>query len=254
MTETDPHKTPVIHFVLKLVQSFITYAKHLESVLPTKARHPDLAKFTVEWASRDLSFIMQRVHRGLLRAMLLQKFLLLRAKTGRDLRDGACPEPATPEAVEAFTPNLREKKAGEKPARRKRDLMDMPLIADPETPNGFYLESVEEMWRQIRRRSIGRTLADIALDLAATPGTIDYEFWRRLERAMRYIHDNVGVMPDGFTHYHYVRDRRRRAVNADFERISGVWPGDVWDAKPRETVRGIIGWLLGEAGPEPQPG
>ena len=49
------------------------------------------------------------------------------------------------------------------------------------------MPTLEELKRQIRRRSLGRTYADICLDLAVVPGFCTAAFWNALFETMHYF-------------------------------------------------------------------
>ena len=176
--------------ILILVRVLLGYANHLDKTLPTQIDHPRFPTLAVGWGTRDLRRILAHVHRGLLRAIMLERYLLARA------------------------------------------------AADSDDPLHFAIPSLEELETQIRRRSIGRTITEICLDLGISPTICDSDFWNM-------IHDTLWHYGGSFLHFNEVHTHRHEAFQKERNQRPDTWTYPLWE-QPRDAIRQILGFLPGE--------
>ena len=148
--------------VLGLVRMLISYGSNLAHTLQQHAADPEalpcFAFVASIFRTSNVSLILARITRGLLRAAALEARLLRRAARGRDL--DRLPAPRKPRAA--------------KPAsKRRRPAQDSSLIRLP-TP--------EEIAAEVRHRPMGLVLIDICLDLGIVPEQMNRETWEELIR------------------------------------------------------------------------
>ncbi len=94
--------------------------------------------------------------------------------TSRVRAEEPSPAQAVPQAEPPAEPSARPE------ARRK----SLPQgWDDPE----IFMPAPEDLDRQVRRRSLGRTYAEICLDLAVVPGLCTPAFWNALLEIMHYF-------------------------------------------------------------------
>ena len=177
-----------------------------------------------------MSYIAARVARGILRAVALERVLLARAKRGRDLAfhdpDEYRPCKPRPPAQPA---------AGTKPPRRhRRTRRDPDEFLSLDT-----LPSLEDLEKEVRRRSIGRTLAAICCDLGIGTALCDSDLTIRMWQAMTWYGSN------GIYHKYYRKFLHReldyakeldRELSCDLE----------WPTTERKHIREVLGFFVGE--------
>jgi hypothetical protein len=110
--------------------------------------------------------ILAHLNRGILRAIALERVLLARATTGKDI-----------DFVERRSPIPDEHAASADagPVQPALPLAPRQRVPRPARPAGSYdpelfMPILEDLVRQARRRPVGRTIVDTCLDLAAVPG------------------------------------------------------------------------------------
>ena len=230
---------------LHLVRVLLGYGKHLDQTLPNQAGHPRFPTLAIGFGTHDIRRIAAHIHRGILRAMMLERYLLARAAQGRDIEPTPLPEPAEPAEIAALALKLRapsqpRSTPGTQPGstRRRRP------VTDPDDPLNFSMPTMKELEAQIRRRSIGRTIADICLDLGISPSLCDGGFWNE-------IHEAMWGFGGSFEHFGSVRERRREAFQKERDKLPDTWAWQIWD-RPREAIRQMLGYVIGEP-PPPDP-
>ena len=164
--------------------------------------------------------------------MMLEKYLLARAAQGRDIEPTPIPEPADQDEIAGLDLKSRPESQG---ATKPRKASPVP---DPNDPLHFYIPTLTELESQVRRRSIGRTIAEICLDLGVSPASCDGACWHELYLAMT----NFG---GDFHQFHEVQTRRREAFKKERKKRPDTWNWQLWD-KPRDGVRQMLGYILGE--------
>jgi hypothetical protein len=120
----------------------------------------------------NLAAILAHLNRGLLRAAALQRVLLGRAATGRDIefvqrRISTLETEAAPSAPQPEQPAVRQH------------------APSPSRPAGWndpelYMPTLQDLEREARRSPVGRTMLKICLDLAVVPGVCHSAFWNEL--------------------------------------------------------------------------
>ena len=167
--------------------------------------------------------------------MMLERYLLARAAQGRDIEPTPIPEPADQDEIAALSlkcrPQSQRDTEPRKPAPRRP-------AADPNDPLHFYIPTLEELEAQVRRRSIGRTIAEVCLDLGVSPASFDGAFWHDVYLAI----SNFG---GDFHQFHEVQTRRREAFQTERAKRPDTWNWQLWD-KPQDAIRQMLGFLLGE--------
>ncbi len=218
--------TPCIAFLLKIVRVFISYGRQLEHTIPAKADHPRFPTLAAGFGTHDVRRILAHVHRGILRAMMLQRFLLARAAQGRDIEPTQPPAPAEPADIEALDLKLPAP-AQPRPKAKK---------TDPYDPLHFAIPTLKELESQVRRRSVGRTIAEICLDFGIT--VCDGETWDDILQALTHFGANLAQ-------FFGVRNRRRETFQEERDKRPETWTID-WRDRPKEAIRELLGSLLGE--------
>ena len=88
--------------ILSVVRVLLGYGKHLDQTLPAQADHPRFPTLAAGFGTHDVRRILAHVQRGILRAMMLERFLLARADQGRDIEPTEPPVPAEAADIEAM--------------------------------------------------------------------------------------------------------------------------------------------------------
>ena len=227
-------ETPCIDFLLKIVRVLLRYGRQLDDTIPTKADHPRFPTLAAGFGTHDVRRILAHVHRGILRAMMLQRFLLARAQDGRDIEPVQPSEPADPAEIEALDIKLR---APSKPSAKSKK-------TDPDDPLHFSIPTLKELESEVRRRSVGRTIADICLDLGVTPTLCEGATWDEILQALTHFGANL-------EQFFGIQQRRRVTFQEERDKRPETWTFD-WRERPKEALRNLLGRLLGEP-PPPEP-
>jgi hypothetical protein len=105
------------------------------------------------------------------------------------------------------------------------------------------MPTLQDLERQVRRRSLGRTFAEICLDLAVVPSFCTGPFWNTLFEIMHlYGGDGVVTLMET-TH------RREQAFSREQERArDSDW---TWIRQTRAETRQILGFFVGEPPVDP---
>ena len=228
-----------IAFLLHAVRTLLTYGQHLIATVRHRATAPNFNSIAACFGTANLSTILAHLNRGILRAEALQRVLLARAATGRDIDlvprhpDTPPPEPAPAEAQpeQPATPSAEERKPAPRPSRPAG-------WNDPE----LFLPTMEDLERQARRRAVGRSVLDICLDLAVVPGFCTGEFWNDLFDILHHFGGSVHRLM-------VEKSRREQAFDQQQDRI----PGRNWDwlRMTRDAMRQVLGFFIGEPPVDP---
>ena len=221
--------------ILGLVRTLLGYGKHLDATLPEQTGHPSFPAIAIGFGTHDLRRILAHVQRGILRAMMLQQYLLARAAQGRDIEPTERPAPAEAKDIEALRIKLRP--PAEPRTRAKK--------ANPDDPMHFSMPTLKELESQVRRRSIGRTIAEICMDLGVTPSTCEGAFWNEF-----YL--TLVDFGGKFQEFFEVRERREAAFKKERDKRPAIGNFD-WCDRPKEAIRKMLGYLLGEPPPREPP-
>jgi hypothetical protein len=226
--------------VLYAVGILLGYGRHLLATVHRRATAPTFPTIAACFGTANLSTIQAHLNRGILRATALQRYLLARAATGRDIAmvtrrtrtdEEPPPAPASPQSDQPTEP------AKPKAAPRRPSLS--PGSDDPE----LFMPTPEELDRQVRRRAIGRTIAEICNDLAVVPGLCTSSFWNGLFELMHYFGgDGVATV---------MREKSRREqtfIREQDRKLDSTWD---WLHLKRDEIRERLGFFIGEPPVDP---
>ena len=222
--------------ILSVVRVLLGYGKHLDQTIPNRTDHPRFPTLAAGFGTHDVRRILAHVQRGILRAMMLERFLLARADQGRDIEPTEPPVPAEAADIEAMEMKLR-------PPSRPR--AKSAQKTDPNDLLNFTMPTLEELEAQIRRRSVGRTIADICMDLGVTPSGCEGGFWYEIYQILSHFSGK-------FEHVFGVQQSRKEAFQKERDKLPETWTFD-WRERPKEAIRQILGYLLGETPPRGPP-
>ena len=239
--------------ILAIVSVLTTYGRHLGQTLEQRAVARGFATIARFFGTVAFDTILAHIQRGLMRAIALQRLLLLRAARGRDLQIPAprAPSRREPPAKDApktaqpagqtppaeLTPEpdaaapAAASDAGERLARR---------IAASEPLTLETLPRIETIEAEVRRSPVGRTLAAICRDLGISPALCDSAFWNRLFDAIRLYRGSLGSL---------VLEVKRREQR--FEKEEWKHPGLELPEETRSGVRRVLGFWIGETPVDP---
>ncbi len=224
---------PNIADILALLHILLVYGRHLALTLDRRAAAGRFSIIAQFFGTARLPVLRARLTRGLLRVQALQRVLLARARRGRDLvflkpvvRASRKPKPAVPPAADP-----QAEAPPPPPARVRR--------ADPDAaPDLDHLPTLAQLEVEIRRRGIGRAIADICRDFGVSPSLCERRFFSALFDVLTLYRGNVPRL---------MKDLRRRAVAYEPE-----WDRDFRLGKPErttESIQCVLGFLLGERWP-----
>ena len=225
---TAPHNITVL---LHAVRILLGYGRHLMETVHIRAAQPNFNAIAACFGTANLTTIIAHLNRGLLRAAALERVLLARAATGRDI-DFVEPRARTPEPEPA---PANAQPAGEVSIRHKRTPKPSRPVGwnDPE----LFMPSLQDLERQARRRPIGRTVQDICLDLAVVPGLCHSAYWNELFDIMTWFGGSVATLMRQ-------KARRREAFAQEQDRKPDAnWN---WLNMTRDALRQVLGFFIGE--------
>ena len=224
-----------IAVVLHAVGILLGYGRHLLATVHRRATTPTFTTIAACFGTANLSTILAHLNRGILRAAALERVLLARAATGRDInipppRTRTAEPPPAPAAPQTEQPT-------DQPAAPKRRSLPFGW-RDPEP----FMPSPEELERQVRRRPLGRTIIDICLDLGVVPGFCTGAFWNHIFEIMYCLGGSVANL---------MREKTRRGDT--FARKPESSPESNWDWRDlrRDAIRQVLGFLIGEPPVDP---
>jgi hypothetical protein len=237
----DHPGNPVPEYIAALlhaVRILLGYGRHLLGTVERRATAPTFPTIAACFGTANLSTIMAHLNRGILRATALERFLLARAATGRDInivtRGNRTDEtPPAPADAQAEPP-------ADQPARPKAKPRPSPPPGrdDPE----FFMPTLEDLERQVRRRAVGRTIAEICGDLAVVPGFCTPAFWSDMFQVIHYFGGSVETL---------MREKSRREqkfIQEQDRKLDSTWD---WLRLKRDEIRQVLGFFIGEAPVDP---
>ena len=219
--------------LLRTLRVLINHGRYLAEILPKRAGNPDFHPLTACFGTLQLNVILAILQRGMMRAAALERMLLERANTGRDI---ACTGPgkrrcaAPAEPADPAVPARNRRRPGAPPSRPRQS--DDPRV---------FMPTMEEMEAQVRRRPIGRSMAEICLDLGVIPRFCDGPFWNQVLDAIRAYGGRIETLMSQ-------RSDRQIAFIQELDRIPGSDWG--WDNLARDGYRRVLGFFIG-ATPDP---
>jgi len=232
----DRPGNPVPEYIavfLHAVSILLGYGNHLLGTVRQRAAAPTFPTIAAGFGTANLSTILAHLNRGILRAAALERFLLARAATGRDIdivtrgtrTTETPPAPADPRAEQPV-----DHPAKPKPAPRP----SLPPGSDnPE----LFMPTLEELERQVRRRAVGRTIAEICGDLAVVPGFCTPAFWSDMFQVIHYFGGDVATLMRK-------KSRREQAfIHEQDRKLDSTWD---WLRLKRDEIRQALGFFIGE--------
>ena len=176
-----------IALLLHAVRILLDYGRHLLDTVRHRATAPNFNAIAACFGTANLSTILAHLNRGILRAAALERMLLARAATGRDIDVVEPPHPRAtshqPAAADAPNTAARPTPRPQPPRHPAPPAGTIPNSSCPPS---------QDLERQVRRRPLGRTIFDICLDLAVVPGFCTGEFWNELFEIM---HSSAAASP-----------------------------------------------------------
>jgi hypothetical protein len=223
-----------------------------------RAAAPGFAAIAACFGTANLTLIVARLHRGLLRAAALERVLLARAASGRDLSPTlipSCPrrvlnqqvgwEPSAigrpaqeTECAAPHAPTRAPYPAGSCPDAATTHARALTHSLGPDDPANFHTPTLEQLEAQVRRRPLGRTIVDICLDLAVVPGLCTGAFWNDLFDVARCHGGSIARL---------VQERWHREQAFSREQETHPTPGqNNWSNQGRAAIRQVLGFFIGE--------
>jgi hypothetical protein len=227
-----------ITVVLHGVRILLGYGRHLLATVRQRATAPTFPAIAACFGTANLSTIQAHLNRGILRAIALERFLLARAVTGQDIaivtRRTRTEEPS-PAPTDAQPEQPTEQPARLKAAPRQSP---PPGSDDPE----LFMPTLQDLERQVRRRAIGRTIAEICNDLAVVPGFCTSAFWNHLFEVMHYFGGDIGTV---------MRKKAHRVQAFVLEQDKMLDSTRDWLQLKRDEIRQVLGFFIGEPPVDP---
>ena len=224
--------------VLRAVGILLGYGRHLLGTVHRRAAAPTFPAIAACFGTANLATILAHLNRGILRATALENVLRARAATGRDIKmvtrriraAETPPAPTDPQSEQPTEPPIKPKAAPR--------LSLPPGWDDPE----LFMPTQKDLDRQVRRRSIGRTIGEICSDLAVVPGLCTSAFWNGIFEIMLYFGGKVETV---------MREKTRREqafIKEQDRKLDSSW--DWLHLKPDE-IRERLGFFIGEPPVDP---
>jgi hypothetical protein len=237
----DRPGNPVPEYIavfLHAVSILLGYGNHLLGTVRQRAAAPTFPTIAAGFGTANLSTILAHLNRGILRAAALERFLLARAATGRDI-NLPTPRTRTDEKPPAAADPQAEQPADQpaRPKARPRPSLP-PGWDDPE----LFMPTPEDLDRQVRRRAIGRTFVEICNDLAVVPGLCAPAFWSDMFQVIHYFGGSVETL---------MREKARRVPAFIQEQDRQLGSSLDWLHLKRDAVREILGFFIGETPVDP---
>ena len=228
-----------VEFLLHVARVLLGYGRHMIDTLRQRASAPSFNAVAACFGTAKISTILAHLNRGLLRAAALERVLLARAATGKDIdyveRCRTAPET---EPAPADDTQPRQHCAAAEPLSTRKHASRRCRPAGWNDPE-LFMPTLEDLERQVRRRPIGRTIYDICLDLGVVPGFCHSQFWNELFDIMNWFgggHAVSDLMRE--------KTRRREAFAKEQDRVRGAsWD---WVNMPRDALRNVLGFFIGE--------
>jgi len=227
-----------IAVVIQGVRILLGYGRHLLATVRHRAAAPTFPAIAACFGTANLSTIQAHLNRGILRAIALERFLLARAAAGRDIAM-VTRRTRTEEPPPAPTDTQPEQPT-EQPAKPKAAPRPSPPSGrdDPE----FFMPTLQDLERQVRRRAIGRTIAEICNDLAVVPGFCTPAFWNHLFEVMHYFGGDVRTVMRKKAH------RVQAFIREQDKKLDSTWE---WMRLKPDEIRHVLGFFIGEPPVDP---
>ena len=236
---------PQITAVLAVVSILANYGRHLAQTLEQRAAGRGFATIARFFGTVVIDTILAHLHRGLMRAMALERMLNLRAKRGRDLkilapresREPPAKDPETEAAADSVSPEelaakraaaaeAAELRAGERLARRIA--REEPLTLDS-------LPRMAAIEAEVLRSPVGRTVAAICRDFGLSAMLCDGMFWNAVCDSIVWYRGNLGSF------IIELKQRERQFLKEEWKH-----PELDLAEENRAGVRRVLGFWIGE--------
>ena len=109
---------------------------------------------------------------------------------------------------------------------------------EPDSAAHFAMPTLQELESQVRRRAVGRTIAEICLDLGVTAGLCHGGTWNEILQSLMHFGADLAK-------FFATQQRRRRSFDAERAKRSDRWTVD-WREEPKDAMRELLGTVLGE--------
>ena len=208
--------------LIHIVRVLLGHGRRFAETAATHAAKPQFATIGAVFGTRDLTVILARVQRGILRAMALERYLLARAEKGRDIGDAPSRDRAPDVQQQARQPASEAQSI----RRRRRH------------PDDLTIPTLEELEAEVRRRPIGRTVAAICLDLGVVPGFCTGDFWNQVFETLLFYGGSLTAMLAE-------RIRRQESFQKERDKRPDTWGWNWHDLSP-QTVCQLLGGMIGQ--------
>ena len=231
--------------LLHVVRVLLGHGRRLAETVPHRIADVEFAIVAGVCGTYTMPTILVRLQRGILRAMALERYLLARAAKGREIgfvyyKDPRERMPAKPAAKPREGEPASGEAASEGPGGRAKPGDDERAPKRPSfDPDDLRIPTPEELDAEVRRRPVGRTILSICMDLAVIPGVCTGPFWNQ-------ISDTLMNYGGSFTTLFKMREHRATSFQKERDKKPDTW-GFAWRHPPLETVRQVLGYLIGEA-------
>jgi hypothetical protein len=227
--------------VLHVVRILLGYGRHLADTLEHRAAARGFSVIAQCFGTAKVSVIIAHLYRGIMRAVALERVLLARAAIGRDLTTQRPRTDAPREAPPTPEPGTEPQAALASATRTAARPRAHP--ASPDAPLDFaHLPTMAQLEAEVRRRPIGRVIAEICQHLGVAPRLCAGGFWNDIFDAPRCHRGNLVRLSD---------EMRCREVR--FEQELDRQPSLGRPEEGREAIRGVLGFLVGEPSVDPRP-
>jgi hypothetical protein len=214
---------------LHVVRVLLGHGRRLAETVPDRAASVEFATLAAVCGTYNLPSILARLQRGILRAMALERYLLARAEKGRDI---IVVEPR--ERMPVKRPVESPVEPPEGGAQQARTPKRRPF-----DPDNLHIPTLKKLDAEVRRRPLGRTIATICMDLAVVPGFCSGAFWNQVFDTLQAYGGNLTVL-------YKVREHCATSFQKERDQHPESWDWD-WKDLARQTVRQVLGCLIGEA-------
>ena len=225
-----------IEVLLHAVRVLTGYARHLIDTIRPRAAAPNFSAIAANFGTANLSTILAHLNRGILRAAALERVLLARAATGRDIAiiQRHTSTALLPESDPAEAPQPEQPAIARLPTQKRAPRPSRPAgWNDPE----LFMPTMQDLEREARRSPVGRTMLKICLDLAVVPAFCHSQFWNELFELITYFGSSVNQLMQE-------KARRRKAfANEQDRNPKASWD---WLNLSRDAPRQILGFFIGE--------
>ncbi len=254
-TSSDPAQDPAgrtipkrLAALLHVVRVLLGHGRRLVETVPERAANVEFATLAAVWGTYAMPAILARLQRGIMRAMALERYLLARAAKGREIGfvyyvDPRERTPAKPPAEPRKGAPPSEEPGSKVPGGRAEPAEPGDDERTPKRPafdpDDLRIPTPEELDAEVRRRPFGRTILAICMDLAVIPGFCTGHFWNQ-------ISDTLTNYGGSFATLFKIREHREISFQKERDKKPDTW-SFTWRHPPPDTVRQVLGYMIGEA-------